>query len=174
MTHVALRVAVVEQFEVHDIELLDDVSFRVGQGDVVALAGPNGAGKSTLLRLASGELKPDAGTVTTSGGLGVMPQFVGSARDDRTVRDLLVSVARPVIRGRGPIAGCTLAAGIAAGLADRKRPFSLLRLTGAARHAAPCRRAGRRPSRCSPSPKAATTGRFSHRARPRCRLCLAP
>jgi hypothetical protein len=30
-----------------------------------------------------------------------------------------------------PIAGCTLAAGIAAGLADRKRPFSLLRLAGA-------------------------------------------
>ena len=30
-----------------------------------------------------------------------------------------------------PIAGCTLVAGIAAGLADRKRPFSLLRLTGA-------------------------------------------
>jgi hypothetical protein len=30
-----------------------------------------------------------------------------------------------------PIAGCTLAAGVAAGLADRKRPFSLLRLTGA-------------------------------------------
>jgi hypothetical protein len=30
-----------------------------------------------------------------------------------------------------PIAGCTLAASVAAGLADRKRPFSLLRLTGA-------------------------------------------
>jgi hypothetical protein len=29
------------------------------------------------------------------------------------------------------IAGCTLAAGIAAGLADRKRSFSMLRLTGA-------------------------------------------
>jgi hypothetical protein len=29
------------------------------------------------------------------------------------------------------IAGCTLAAAVAAGLADRKRPFSLLRLTGA-------------------------------------------
>jgi hypothetical protein len=28
------------------------------------------------------------------------------------------------------IAGCTLATGVAAGLADRKRPFSLLRLTG--------------------------------------------
>src|SRR3984957_6833569 len=78
--------------------LLNDVSFRVGQGDVAALVGPNGAGKTTLLRLASGEMKPDAGTVTTSGGLGVMPQFVGSVRDERTVRDLLVAVARPTVR----------------------------------------------------------------------------
>jgi ATPase subunit of ABC transporter with duplicated ATPase domains len=78
--------------------LLNDVSFRVGQGDVAALVGPNGAGKTTLLRLVAGELKPDSGTVTTSGGLGVMPQFVGSVRDERTVRDLLVAVARPAIK----------------------------------------------------------------------------
>jgi len=78
--------------------LLNDVSFRVGQGDVAALVGPNGAGKTTLLRLLSGELKPDSGAVTTSGGLGVMPQFVGSVRDEGTVRDLLVTVARPAIR----------------------------------------------------------------------------
>jgi ATPase subunit of ABC transporter with duplicated ATPase domains len=78
--------------------LLSDVSFRVGQGDSVALVGPNGAGKSTLLKIAAGELKAHEGTVTTSGGLGVMPQFVGSVRDDQTVRDLLVYVARPVIR----------------------------------------------------------------------------
>ncbi len=78
--------------------LLNDASFRVGQGDVAALVGPNGAGKTTLLRLLSGELKPDSGTVTTSGGFGVMPQFVGSVRDERTVRDLLVAVAQPVIR----------------------------------------------------------------------------
>src|ERR1700691_6816601 len=78
--------------------LLSDASFRVGQGAVVALVGPNGAGKSTLARLISGDLKPEAGTVTTSGGLGVMPQFVGSVRDERTVRDLLVAVARPTIR----------------------------------------------------------------------------
>src|SRR6201995_3891484 len=81
--------------------LLNDVSFRVGQTEVAALVGPNGAGKTTLLRLLSGELKPDSGTVTTSGGLGVMPQFVGSVRDERTVRDLLVSVARPAIRAAG-------------------------------------------------------------------------
>ncbi|MBR7678025.1 ABC-F family ATP-binding cassette domain-containing protein, partial [Streptomyces daliensis] len=78
--------------------LLADVSFRVGEGASVALVGPNGAGKTTLVRLIAGELRPDAGTVTMSGGLGVMPQFVGSVRDGRTVRDLLVSVAQPRIR----------------------------------------------------------------------------
>jgi len=78
--------------------LLGDVSFRVGEGAVVALVGPNGAGKTTLLRLISGELKPHGGTVNVSGGLGVMRQFVGSVRDETTVRDLLVSVATPRIQ----------------------------------------------------------------------------
>ncbi|MFE5873293.1 ABC-F family ATP-binding cassette domain-containing protein [Streptomyces roseifaciens] len=78
--------------------LLGDVSFRVGEGTAVALVGANGAGKTTLLRLIAGELQPHGGTVSVSGGLGVMPQFVGSVRDDRTVRDLLVSVAQPRIR----------------------------------------------------------------------------
>jgi ATPase subunit of ABC transporter with duplicated ATPase domains len=78
--------------------LLDDVSFRVREGGAAALVGANGAGKTTLLRLVAGELKPHAGTITVSGGLGVMPQFVGSVRDERTVRDLLVSVAPPAVQ----------------------------------------------------------------------------
>ncbi|KOU18571.1 ABC transporter [Streptomyces sp. WM6372] len=78
--------------------LLGDASFRVGEGSVAALVGANGAGKTTLLRLISGELRPHGGTVTSSGGVGVMHQFVGSVRDDRTVRDLLVSVSQPRIR----------------------------------------------------------------------------
>ncbi|MEV6005490.1 ATP-binding cassette domain-containing protein [Streptomyces sp. NPDC051976] len=78
--------------------LLGDVSFRVGDGAVVALVGANGAGKTTLLRLIAGEIKAHGGSVTVSGGLGVMRQFVGSVRDDRTVRDLLVSVAHPRIQ----------------------------------------------------------------------------
>lgn len=73
--------------------LLGDVSFRVGDGAVAALVGRNGAGKTTLLRLLAGELEPHGGTVTSSGGVGVMPQFIGSLRDERTVRDLLVSVS---------------------------------------------------------------------------------
>ncbi|WP_181786230.1 ABC-F family ATP-binding cassette domain-containing protein [Streptomyces phytophilus] len=78
--------------------LLGDVSFRVGEGAAVALVGANGAGKTTLLRLLAGELQPHGGSVSAGGGLGVMPQFVGSVRDERTVRDLLVSVAQPRIR----------------------------------------------------------------------------
>ncbi|MBV9292776.1 MAG: ABC-F family ATP-binding cassette domain-containing protein, partial [Frankiales bacterium] len=73
--------------------LLDDVSFRVGDGAKAALVGANGAGKTTLLRLVTGDLDPHEGSIVRSGGLGVMRQFVGSVRDESTVRDLLLSVA---------------------------------------------------------------------------------
>ena len=93
--------------------LLTDASFRVGEGTTAALVGPNGAGKTTLLRLIAGDLVPQSGTVTVSGGLGVMRQFIGGIRgaapqdeqslrgipgDEVTVRDLLVSVAAPRVR----------------------------------------------------------------------------
>ena len=76
--------------------LLDDVSFRVGEGAKVALVGANGAGKTTLLRIVAGELVPHAGAVTRSGGLGVMRQMVG--RDSTTVRELLLSISPDRVR----------------------------------------------------------------------------
>jgi ATPase subunit of ABC transporter with duplicated ATPase domains len=79
-------------------ELLDDVSFRVGEGTVAALVGPNGAGKTTLMRLIAGDLATQTGSVTSSGGLGVMRQFVGGIRDGSTIRDLLVSISPPRVR----------------------------------------------------------------------------
>ncbi|WP_209616248.1 ABC-F family ATP-binding cassette domain-containing protein [Saccharothrix coeruleofusca] len=79
-------------------ELFHDVSFKVGAGSVVALVGANGVGKTTLLRLLSGELTPAAGSVRVQGGLGVMPQFVGSVRDDSCVRDLLLAASPPALR----------------------------------------------------------------------------
>jgi ATPase subunit of ABC transporter with duplicated ATPase domains len=78
--------------------LLDDASFRVGDGLVAALIGPNGAGKTTLLRLVAGDLTPQSGTVSSSGGMGVMRQFVGGIRDESSVRDLLLSVAPGRVR----------------------------------------------------------------------------
>ena len=60
------------------------------------------------------------------------PSTIGDliAQDDST-NNAYQQLANTVILVSLPIAGCTLAAAIAAGLADRKRPFSLLRLTGA-------------------------------------------
>lgn len=46
---------------------LDDVSFEVGQGEIVGLVGPNGAGKSTCFHCATGFLKPTAGEVIFDG-----------------------------------------------------------------------------------------------------------
>lgn len=42
---------------------VDDVSFEVNKGELVALLGPSGCGKSTILRIISGLEKPDSGTV---------------------------------------------------------------------------------------------------------------
>jgi ATPase subunit of ABC transporter with duplicated ATPase domains len=78
--------------------LLNDVSFRVGDGAKVALIGPNGSGKTTLIRMICGDISPDEGTVAITGGLGVMRQFIGSVRDETTVRELLISVAPVRIR----------------------------------------------------------------------------
>jgi len=78
--------------------LLDDVSFRVGEGAKVALVGANGAGKTTLLRLVTGDLQPHAGGIARSGGLGVMRQMLTQGNDGLTVHDLLLSVAPPRVR----------------------------------------------------------------------------
>ncbi|MER6952244.1 ATP-binding cassette domain-containing protein [Nonomuraea sp. NPDC000554] len=74
--------------------LLNEVSFKVGDGVKAALVGPNGAGKTTLLRLVAGELEPAAGRVAVSGGIGVMRQFLGEG----TVADLLLAVAPRRVR----------------------------------------------------------------------------
>ena len=42
---------------------LEDISFRLGAGEALAVVGHNGAGKSTLLKLLYGLLKPDAGEI---------------------------------------------------------------------------------------------------------------
>jgi hypothetical protein len=60
------------------------------------------------------------------------PSTIGDLiRHDNSANNAYQQLANTVILVSLPIAGCTLAAAIAAGLADRKRPFSLLRLTGA-------------------------------------------
>ncbi|MBK5221832.1 MAG: ATP-binding cassette domain-containing protein [Acidimicrobiia bacterium] len=81
-------------------QLFDDVSFRVGDGEHVALVGANGTGKTTLVRLLAGDEVGATGTIRVDGRLGVMRQFIGSVRDETTVRQLLTSLAWPR-RGAG-------------------------------------------------------------------------
>jgi len=42
---------------------IDNVSFRVGQGEILGFLGPNGAGKTTTMRIISGYMPPTDGTV---------------------------------------------------------------------------------------------------------------
>src|ERR1039457_3275143 len=49
------------------LEVLDDVSFTVGSGEVVAIVGPSGCGKSTLLSILGGLLQPSEGLAELCG-----------------------------------------------------------------------------------------------------------
>lgn len=47
--------------------IIQDVNFRLEQGDFLGILGPNGGGKTTLLKLLLGLLKPDKGTIRILG-----------------------------------------------------------------------------------------------------------
>jgi len=49
------------------LEVLDQVSLRVGRSEVIALFGPNGAGKSTLMKALSGLIRPVKGSIRLDG-----------------------------------------------------------------------------------------------------------
>src|SRR5512139_1722143 len=50
-----------------ELAVLDDVSFTVGAGEVVAIVGPSGCGKSTLLSILGGLLQPSSGAAKLRG-----------------------------------------------------------------------------------------------------------
>lgn len=79
-------------------DLLDDVSFGVGDGEHVALVGANGAGKTTLFRIIAGDQTPHAGSVHVDGRLRVMRQLVGWREEGRTVRDMLLDLSPDSLR----------------------------------------------------------------------------
>ncbi len=71
------------------------VSFQLGEGEILGLIGPNGAGKTTLFHVISGFLRPDAGTVTYAGKslVGLRPHDICRRGMVRTFQ-----IARPFLR----------------------------------------------------------------------------
>lgn len=59
---------------------IEDVSFQVHEGEVVAFLGPNGAGKSTTMKVLTGYLSPSAGTARIAGHDMATDRLAGSAK----------------------------------------------------------------------------------------------
>jgi ABC-2 type transport system ATP-binding protein len=66
---------------------INDVSFRVAQGESVGLMGLNGSGKSTLLKLVSGVMRPDAGEVRVRGRIAGLIEVGAGLHPDLTGRE---------------------------------------------------------------------------------------
>ncbi|HET8998549.1 MAG TPA: ABC transporter ATP-binding protein [bacterium] len=74
------------------LRAVQDLSFSVGEGQIVALIGPNGAGKTTCFNLITGYYRPDAGSILAFGHelVGLRPYDVCARGLARTFQ-----VARP-------------------------------------------------------------------------------
>ncbi|WP_420457297.1 ABC transporter ATP-binding protein [Rubrivirga sp.] len=118
---------------------LDGVSLTVGARERVALLGRNGSGKTTLLRVASTQLRPDAGRVEVAGAdvvgqpdvvrrhLGVVFQSPAldpalTAREALRLQAALVRIDRAEVAGR--VADALADAGLADRAGDRVGTFS--------------------------------------------------
>ncbi len=68
------------------VKAVDDVSFTVAAGELLALIGPNGAGKTTCFNMLNGQLTPDRGDVTLMGEriTGLAPRVVARKGVGRT------------------------------------------------------------------------------------------
>ena len=63
-----------------DFTAIQDVTFSIHQGEVVAFLGPNGAGKSTTMKLLTGYLAPSAGVAKIAGHDMSVDRLAGSTR----------------------------------------------------------------------------------------------
>ncbi|MEJ5975561.1 ABC-F family ATP-binding cassette domain-containing protein [Novosphingobium sp. PS1R-30] len=71
--------------------IIKDFTLRITRGDRIGLVGSNGSGKTTLLRMLTGELAPDAGTITLAKTLDgvVIDQQRSLMAPEKRVRDVL-------------------------------------------------------------------------------------
>ena len=103
------------------VQAVQDVSFSLNSGELLALIGPNGAGKTTCFNMLMGQIRPDFGTVRLKGrdiaglppragfaefwvdGGSAAPQQAGSAPAAADVAALTVDPGEPE---RSPVESC--------------------------------------------------------------------
>ena len=98
-------------------KILDNVSFKINQGQILGMLGPNGVGKSTIFNLITGLIKPDYGKIkfngtdvigypiylrTTKFKIGYVPQY-GGYFSELTLLDNLKAIAEIVIKDKNLI-----------------------------------------------------------------------
>ncbi len=72
-----------------DLALLDEVSFDLHYGELLAIIGPSGSGKSTILQMASALLSPDGGKITIDEAQIFPRTKENAAKEDRLRRSLI-------------------------------------------------------------------------------------
>lgn len=86
--------------------VLEEVSFRIGRGESVAIVGRNGAGKSTILGLIAGVIRPSRGSVRVEERVSPMLELGGGFHPDLTGREnvmlngVLMGLTRKQVRSR--------------------------------------------------------------------------
>jgi ABC-2 type transport system ATP-binding protein len=78
------RDAVKGRVRILDYVALDNVSFSVEKGEVLAILGKNGAGKSTLLKVLAGVLPPNKGTIFVDGAVAPMIELGAGFNSEMT------------------------------------------------------------------------------------------
>jgi len=90
------------------IRALDDLNFKIEDGERVALLGHNGAGKTTLLRVLSAVHTPSSGTATVTGNLGSLIDISlgidpeASGLENIYVRGRLLGMSASEIKAKTP------------------------------------------------------------------------
>ena len=98
-------------------KILDNISFKINQGQILGMLGPNGVGKSTIFNMITGLIKPDFGKIkfngtdvinypiylrTTKFKIGYVPQY-GGYFSDLTLLENLKAIAEIVITDKNLI-----------------------------------------------------------------------
>ena len=78
-------------FKNSKLVVLDDVSFSIKQGEVIAIIGSNGSGKSTLLKLIGGIYSPEKGKIVTNGKIAPLLQIGTGFQNELKADDNIIS-----------------------------------------------------------------------------------